>query len=135
MPREFHRSSRVAEQIHRTLGELLNTEVNDQRLETVTLTHVSVSRDLAVARVFFAVRDGRREEATAALKRAAGFLRRELSQRMNLRTTPELRFEYDEALERGDNLSALIATARAEDRRKAGEAGTDGDGQKDDGPA
>ena len=135
MPREFHRSSRVAEQIHRTLGELLSTEVNDQRLEAVTVTHVSVSRDLAVARVFFAVRGGQRADATAALKRAAGFLRRELSQRMNLRSTPELRFEYDEALDRGESLTSLIASARAEDRRKAGEDGADGEHPSDDGPA
>ncbi len=108
MPREFHRSQRVAQSIHRTLSELLRTEIQDARLADVTITHVDVSRDLAVARVYYTVRDTDHSDADAAFRSAAGFLRRELAHEMRLRTTPELRFVRDDSLERGEAVNRLI---------------------------
>ena len=118
MPREFHRSQRVAQSIHRTLSELLRDDVRDARLSNVTLTHVDVTRDLSVAKVYYTVRDLADEEAGKAFASAAGFLRRELARQIRLRTTPELRFVRDESLERGESLSALIDAARARDRER-----------------
>jgi ribosome-binding factor A len=51
-------------------------------------------------------------EVKQGLKRAAGFLRSQLARRIKLYTTPELRFEYDESVERGDRLSRLIDSTR-----------------------
>jgi ribosome-binding factor A len=127
MPREFHRSRRVAEAIHRTLGEVLGTRMRDERLAGVTLTHVEVSRDLAVARVFYTLRGDDAQTVARALARAAGFMRREVAREIRLRVTPELRFVRDESLERGERLSALIDEARRRDRAGAppGEAPDD----------
>ena len=108
MPREFHRSQRVGQSIHRALSDLLRTEIQDARLADVTITHVDVSRDLAVARVYYTVRDPDHSDADAAFRSAAGFLRRELAQQMRLRTTPELRFVRDDSLERGEAVNRLI---------------------------
>jgi len=55
---------------------------------------------------------GHVEEASQGLKRAAGFLRSQLARRIKLYTTPELRFEYDESVERGDRLSRLIDSTK-----------------------
>jgi ribosome-binding factor A len=51
------------------------------------------------------------DDTLAGLKRSAGFLRSQLAKRIKLYTTPELRFEYDESVERGDRLSRLIESA------------------------
>ena len=51
------------------------------------------------------------QDASEGLKRAAGFLRSQLAKRIKLYTTPQLRFEYDESVERGDRLSRLIDAA------------------------
>lgn len=118
MPREYSRPQRVGDQIQRELAELIREEVKDPGVGMITLSGVDVSRDLAHARVFFTVLGGP-EQITAsqdALRRAAGFLRRELGRRMRLRVVPELHFHYDDTQERGARLSALIDQAIAEDR-------------------
>jgi ribosome-binding factor A len=117
MPREFHRSSRVAQAIHRSLASVLLQQTRDPLLQQVTLTHVDVSRDLGVAKVHFTVRDPEQSrEALAALSESAGYLRHEVSRDVKLRATPQLRFLYDESLERGERLTSLIDEARASDR-------------------
>ncbi|MEJ2631925.1 MAG: 30S ribosome-binding factor RbfA [Acidihalobacter sp.] len=120
MPREYSRTLRVGEQIHRELAELIRTELKDPGIGMVTLGDVEVSKDLAYARVYYTVLgEGEAVQTTgAALGRAAGFLRRELGRRMRLRIVPELRFVYDDSQARGDRLDALIAEAVREDRER-----------------
>ena len=103
------RPQKVADLIQRELADLLRSEVRDPRVGLVTLTSVDVSPDLSHAKVFFTLLDKERQgETTKALQRAAGFLRSQLARRMKMYTTPELRFSYDESVERGDRLSQLI---------------------------
>jgi ribosome-binding factor A len=99
----------VADLIQRELSDLLRREVRDPRVGMVTLTSVDVSPDLSHAKVFFTILEKEKLPATTgALQRAAGFLRSQLAHRMKMYTTPELRFVYDESVERGDRLSQLI---------------------------
>lgn len=103
------RPQKVADLIQRELSDLLRREVRDPRVGMVTLTSVDVAPDLSHAKVFFTLLDkGKQADTVKALQRAAGFLRSKLSHRMNMYTTPELRFVYDESVERGDRLSRLI---------------------------
>lgn len=94
------RRERTAEQIHMILSELLSREVSDPRLQDVTVTRVGVDRELQVATVHLnALGDeSRQEDVMKALDKAAGFLRYELAQRMDLRVVPELRFHWDPTL-------------------------------------
>jgi ribosome-binding factor A len=95
--------------MQRELSTLLQREVRDPRVGMVTITSVDVSPDLSHAKVFFTILDKEKKDATAkGLQRAASFLRSQLSRRMSMYTTPELRFVYDESVERGDHLSRLI---------------------------
>lgn len=114
MPKEFPRSRRVGEEIHRLLSEALQREFSDPRLALVSITEVEVAGDLSIARVFFTCMNGadRAADATAALQSAGGRLRHILSGRMKLRAIPQLRFEYDDSLDRGEKISALLAGAR-----------------------
>jgi len=103
------RPQKVADLIQRELSDLLRRELRDPRVGMVTLTAVDVSPDLSHAKVFFTILEKEKQgETTQALQRAAGFLRSQLAHRMMLYTTPELRFVYDESIERGDHLSRLI---------------------------
>ena len=113
MPREFSRSSRLAEQIQRDLSELIRLEVRDPRVGLVTVTEVEVSRDLSHAKVYVTALAGADQAAQSiqALQRAAGFLRSRLAQSLTARTVPELHFVYDESVERGIKLSRLIDQA------------------------
>ena len=118
MPRDFSRTQRVADQLQRELAELLRTEVKDPRIGLITLTGVEVSPDYAHAKVFFTSLDAEHLKAIeTGLKRAAGFLRHELGQRIRLHTIPELHFVYDASVERGVRLSRLIDEALDADQK------------------
>lgn len=119
MNRDYKRSDRVADQIQRELAELIRTEVKDPRVSSLTtVSHVDVTRDLSLAKVYVSVLDESAREGTVeALSRAAGFLRKQLAARLRLRAVPEVRFAYDEALDRGNRLDDLISDAVRSDRR------------------
>ncbi|MCL4153383.1 UNVERIFIED_CONTAM: hypothetical protein GTU68_028250 [Idotea baltica] len=117
MPNDFPRSHRVADFIQRELSELIRTEIKDPRVSAmVTVSSVEVSRDLGTAKVHYTImgaEPGERAETEKALKNAAGFLRRKLAPRLNTRSVPQLRFYYDDSIERGAHMSALIDDAVA----------------------
>ena len=117
MPREFSRSSRLADQIQRDLSDLIRLEVRDPRVGLVTVTEVEVSRDLSHAKVYVTSLAGGDQAAQSqqALQHAAGFLRSRLAQSLKARTVPELHFVYDESVERGDHLSRLIESTKKRD--------------------
>lgn len=112
---DYPRSHRVADFIQRELSGMISTEIRDPRISPMlTIASVDVSRDLAVAKVYYSLLDPEeRAETAAALKRASGFLRRRLAQEMKIRAVPELRFHYDDSAEKGARMSALIDQAVA----------------------
>ena len=113
-PRGFQRSERVAEQVRRDLAELIRTELKDPRVGMISLTEVELTPDYAHAKIYFTtLKSDQVDEILQGLRRAAGFLRRELGRRIHIHTLPELHFHYDSSLEHGMNLSALIDRANA----------------------
>ncbi|UCV13421.1 30S ribosome-binding factor RbfA [Quatrionicoccus australiensis] len=110
----FQRSDRVAEQVRRDLADLIRTELKDPRVGMVSLTAVELTPDYAHAKVFFAtLNDEHLDEVMQGLKRASGFLRRELGRRIHIHTLPELHFVYDNSIQHGASMSALIEQANA----------------------
>lgn len=95
------RSIRLADSIQRELAQLLQEEIQDPRLELVTISGVRLNSDLTIAKVFYTCTDDpvRLEEIAVSLGKAKGYLRTLLGKRLNLRATPELRFERDIYLE------------------------------------
>lgn len=104
------RPQRVADQIREELGSLLARGVKDPGIGFVTITWVKVSPDLQVARVYYtALGDAQSKRNTArALARAMPFLRREIAARLRLRRAPELAFQYDESVERGERIERIF---------------------------
>lgn len=115
------RLQRLADQIQRTLATLIRDEINDPRLTGfVTISGVKVSPDLGYADVYVTIlepsQDGgmnkeAHQESINVLKNAAGFLRTELSHTMKTRTTPRLRFHYDEVTAHGNHMMDLVNQA------------------------
>ena len=117
MPREIPRSQRVAEQVQRTLADLLRRDIRDPRLKPVTITHVKMSPDLSHAWVKFELLTGDSHDPLQReiLDEAAGYLRGPLGRALRLRIAPHIHFEPDEELERGHRLDDLITRAVRED--------------------
>ena len=123
--REFKRTDRVADQLQKELAVLIQREGKDPRLGMVTVSGATVSRDLGYADIYVTLlgeQDPERiKENLQVLKRAAGFLRSQIAQRIKLRHVPELRFHFDESVVRGQHLSSLIDEAVSSDRARQAE--------------
>lgn len=106
------RLQRINDRIREELSEMLLQEVSDPRLEGISITDVKVDRELAYADVYVSALEGseRWQEIHEGLQHAQGFLRRELSQRVELRVFPRLRFRWDPTFERAERIEQLIAS-------------------------
>jgi ribosome-binding factor A len=106
-----NRPERVGQEIQAAIGKLLTRgELKDPRIGFITITGVKVSPDLRVARVYYSMIGGeeQRKETHKGLEAAKGFIRREVSEVVNLRVSPEIFFTFDESLERGDRIERLL---------------------------
>lgn len=114
MRRGFDRSQRIADQIQRILGPMLLQEMGDERMRLVTITSVTVARDLSFAKIYVGVLSEDEAEIkniVNALNHAAKTLRYRLAQEIELRIMPELKFVYDESAAHGFKISSLIDAA------------------------
>lgn len=106
-----HRIERVNSVIRQEISELLQRQIKDPRLgDFIAITEVATSPDLKHARVYVSQLGGEvdRHKVLSGLASASGFFRRELAKRLKMRYVPELHFEWDDSIERGDRLSQLI---------------------------
>ncbi len=130
MRREFTRSDRLSAQIRRVLGTAIR-QLQEEGLMHVAVSDVEVTRDLSLARVYINVLDPTKSQAILRqLKDNAGRLRKAIAQDIRARRIPELRFIYDDSLERGKHLESLIEHARATDKQRRDEDADD-DGHAD----
>lgn len=114
--RDFKRSDRVAAQMRRTMATAIHQNLPDEDTSFITISDVEVTRDLSVATIFINTLDPSQEKlALQTLRLNAKALRKVMSQEMNMRKVPELRFKYDASLEYGQKLEYLIQKARATD--------------------
>jgi len=104
------RQRRVSEQIKTYLSELVIRELRDPRLQDLTITDVTIDRELQYAEVYVnALGDEERElEVMEALHKAGGYLRRELARRLALRMVPHLIFHWDPTLAHAEHISRLL---------------------------
>jgi ribosome-binding factor A len=104
------RTERVADLIRREMMDILMRKMRDPRLSFISVTGVEVAADLGSAKIWLSSLDGveKRAEIVKVLTHAAPFLRRELAPRLGLREVPELRFAYDESIERGARVEDIL---------------------------
>jgi len=110
------RVERVADQVKELVSQLLSFEVRDPGVGLVTVTHVKVTGDLQLAQVYYTIIGDARErrETAKALERATAFVRRRVAEDLNLRRAPELRFHYDDHVERQERVETLLQQIAAE---------------------
>jgi ribosome-binding factor A len=116
MAQEFSRTSRIGEVIMRELAQMIQQELSDPRVGMVTVSHVDITSDLKYAKVYVTRLNGVEseqdvDECIAGLTNAAGFLKRGIAKRVEIRSIPELRFLYDKSLDHGFRMDELIAKA------------------------
>jgi len=106
------KQGRMSDRIHQILSQLILREVSDPRLQDITVTEVQLDPELMYAKIYVnALGDeSREEEVMQGLKKANGWLRREVGKRIRIRNTPELHFFWDETLERAERINQLISS-------------------------
>ncbi|PPA72021.1 30S ribosome-binding factor RbfA [Jeotgalibacillus proteolyticus] len=112
------RSNRVGEQMKKELGDIIGRKIKDPRIGFVTVTDVEVTGDLQQATVYITVLgdEEQRENTLRGLAKAKGFIRSEIGQRIRLRKTPELLFEFDESIDTGNRIESLIRDLKERDQ-------------------
>lgn len=113
-----HRVNRVGEQMKKELGDIIGRKIKDPRIGFVTVTDVEVTGDLQQAKVFISVLgdDVQKENTLKALAKAKGFIRTEIGQRIRLRKTPEITFEFDQSIDYGNRIETLLHQVQNEDK-------------------
>ena len=108
------RTVRISEEMKREISAIIQSELKDPRLSRlISVTNVNVTKDLRYAKVYVSIMGNNEEKKNAldGLKSAAGFIRREVGHRIQLRYTPEVQFELDNSIEHGAYISKLINDA------------------------
>ena len=117
MPKEYSRSERVADFIKREVALLLQRELRDPRVSNTNVNEVVVSRDMSTAKIYVTFFDKETAEeakqAVEVLNGAAGFIRTQVASQHSMRSTPKLRFYFDDSVRQGEHLSNLIDRAIA----------------------
>lgn len=104
-----HHSERMNEEIARELMYIVR-DVKDPRVSKslISITRTETTADMKYCKVHYSILNGEPKEVKDGLKSALGFIRRELSSRLDLRNTPELSFIYDEGMEHGARIAEIL---------------------------
>ncbi len=115
-----HRANRIGEQMKKELGEIIGRKIKDPRIGFVTVTDVQLTGDLQQATVYISVLGDelQRENTLKGLAKAKGFIRSEIGQRIRLRKTPEIIFEFDESIDYGNRIDLLLHQIHEDDKAK-----------------
>lgn len=121
MPREFHRSDRVASQMQREIAELIRTQIKDPELGMVTLSDVELTRDLSVAKLYVSFLGARLADAQCVkrLAESGPELRHQLGRRIRIRNLPELRFVFDDSIMRGMQMDSLLRDLNSDEQESS----------------
>jgi ribosome-binding factor A len=130
MAREFSRTDRVGQQIHKEVASIFQNEFKnrDPRMGMVTVSGVEVSRDLAHAKVyltFFETDEEKLKLYKQIIEDNKGYVRTLLAKRMRMRAVPALKFHQDTSLSEGIRISTLVSQTLNEDKERALKAGRD----------
>ncbi len=106
----FKRKDRVASEIKKAISQILEVESGNERLKRVTLTDVEVTQDLRIAKIYVSSSLGNiSHEATIdELRKASGFIKRNLSKKVRLKYMPNLIFEYDDSIDYGFKIDGIL---------------------------
>ena len=124
------RIKRLQEQIKIRIAEILQREVADRKIGMVTITRVELDREFTICKAFWSVMgdEHQRAHTERALKRARGYIQREMVSVLHTRTVPRLEMVFDEAIGRAAKINDLLHELREE---RLGRIGPEGDESQD----
>ena len=99
---------RLNNNFQEVISEILHKEVKDPNLKFVTVTGCEITNDLSSCKVYFTTLSDNRDEVLKSLKSASSFIRGEISKRIEIRHTPEIRFVFDESIEYGNKIEKIL---------------------------
>jgi ribosome-binding factor A len=110
------RDGHLEETLRRIIASALHLEVADPRVGFVTVSEVRLNRDRTLAQVFYTVLGDEEERKTSleGLKRCRGYLRQIVGDQIRMRAVPEIRFTYDDSLDRSFGIEETLARIEAE---------------------
>ena len=113
----YQRIDRISEQVRREVDQIIRERLSDPRIRsTFSVTRAEVTRDLRYAKIYVSIlEEADRAPMMAALKKAAGFVRRELGRSMIIRYAPEILFEQDNNIEYGIHIASVLKQVRPEE--------------------
>jgi ribosome-binding factor A len=105
--------------VQKVLAGLIQNGINDPRLAQATITGVTLSRDLRIAKVYFSTHGGAHDEGSvlAGFESAKGYIKRELARELGLRYMPDLKFFYDESFDYGAHINRVLKSIRTDDEK------------------
>lgn len=110
MQKNSNRMNRIDEELRREISNIISYELKDPNLTgMISVTKVSTTPDLRFAKVYVSMINAKSNKGNLArLKKCSGFIRSEVARKINLRTTPELIFVFDESLEYGSRIDSIL---------------------------
>lgn len=103
------RIERLESTFQEELSMILMTEVKDEDIRFVTITGCDITSDLSFAKVYVTIlEEEKKKEILEKLNNAAAFIRGKLSERVEIRHTPELKFVYDDSIAYGEKIEKII---------------------------
>lgn len=104
------KTARLASSLQREISAIVANKLNDEALKLVTITHVDLTTDLSLARVYFTTLFSEKKDlALVNLNKAEHFIKAELCKRkLAIRKLPKLEFVYDEVIEHGQRIESII---------------------------
>lgn len=104
-----YKIQRISSDIQRYVSDILMNETNDELLKTITITGSDVTNDLSYAKVYFtSILDMDKKKLEFELNEASPFIRGKLSERLDIRHTPILKFIYDESINYGKKIEQIL---------------------------
>jgi len=103
------RTDRIAEEMRKELSYMIQNELKDPRINgLISITKVLVTKDLKYCKVYVSVFGDDKESVLGGIKSGAGYMRKELSTRIKIRTVPELQFVLDDSIEYGAHINEVL---------------------------
>ena len=122
MENENNRLKRVNEELRKEISNIISYELHNTNITgMVSVTKVKVTPDLRYARVYVSMINSNKKKTLAALKKSSGYIRTLLAHRVNLRTTPEIVFEFDESIEHGSKIDNILNEIMQDMKNEKGE--------------
>lgn len=105
----MERTDRIAEEIKKVVSEMIQNELKDPRIKgLISVTKINLTKDLKFCKIYISVLGADKEEVLSGIKSGAGYMRKELGQRVQIRILPELQFVIDNSMEYGAHIDQVI---------------------------